>query len=140
MELLIALWNVVIALWGLLAATVQVLLPWLPLIAWVAFWLGAVNWKKLSPILLERGGIVGVALIALMAILVWGTVAPPAGGVHYIAGLTLSNFVGKTVYVTTLAVIAFLCGSVQVSGCCDFLFKFQESEPAAEHAPHDVHH
>ncbi|CAK9030972.1 Uncharacterized protein SCF082_LOCUS19426, partial [Durusdinium trenchii] len=114
MEVLISLWNLIVALADLIVAVIGVVAPWAPLIAWIAFWLFAVNWAVLYPILVERGGIVGVILIALMAVLVWGTIAPTEAG-HEMFGLAVSNFVGKTVYVTSLLVIAFLCGSVQLS-------------------------
>ena len=39
-------------------------------------------------------------------------------GYHRLLGLRVSNFVGKTVYVTALICIMFLCGSVQLGGCC----------------------
>jgi hypothetical protein len=46
-------------------------------------------------------------------------------------GLSLSNYVGKTVYVTALVCIMFLCGSVQLSGCCAACCRFEEDEPHA---------
>ncbi len=51
-------------------------------------------------------------LFGFAMILIWGVINPPPNGHHYLLGLTLSNFVGKTVYVTTLLAIMFLCGSV----------------------------
>src|ERR1700712_4958672 len=86
-----ASWNLIITLLGMM-------LPWTPLIAWVAFWLLAVNWVKLREVMIV-GGWIGVVLIGVMMVLVWGMVAPPAGGTHHLFGLNVSNFVGKTVYV-----------------------------------------
>ncbi len=126
MELLLSLWNVVVALAAVVVALVQFLIPWIPLIAWVAFWLLAVNWKKLYPILM-RGGILGVVLTGLMVIAIWSLISSPAGGSHFMYGLQVSNVVGKTVYVTSLTVIAMLCGSVQLSGCCDAYCKLEEA-------------
>ena len=40
---------------------------------------------------------VGLVLLGFLAVLVWGTVAAPAAGAHQFFGLTLGNFVGKTV-------------------------------------------
>ncbi len=88
---------------------------YIALILWIAFWVGAVNWVRLRKILLE-GGWTGLVLIAGLAILVWGCIAPPAGDTHSILGLELSNFVGKTVYVTGLICIMFICGSIQLAG------------------------
>ncbi len=102
---------------------VRVLLPWLPLLAWVGFWSFAVNWGKAFPIL-RRGGLVGVLLLLFVAVLVWGAALPPVDGQHMMFGLTLSNYAGKFVYVTMLACIALLCGSAQLSGAfgrfCEF--------------------
>ncbi len=113
------------ALLNLLYSLGALLLPWTPLAAWIGFWLFGVNWQKLRDVLLA-GGWIGVLLIGLVMILVWGSVAPPADGMHRIQGLELSNYVGKTVYVTTLFCIMFLCGSVQLSGCCANCCQFEE--------------
>ena len=135
MELLESLTNVIVAVGALIVALAQALIPWLPLIAWVAFWLLAVNWRQLYPVLM-KGGLVGVVLIGLIAILVWSMIAGPQG--HHLFGLEVNNIVGKTVYVTALAVIAALCGSVQLSGACGRLCRFEEPKPAVDdgHAPH----
>ena len=88
---------------------------YIALILWIAFWIGAVNWVRLRIILLD-GAWIGILLIGFMAVLVWGCIAPPAEGIHSILGLHVSNFVGKTVYVTGLICIMFLCGSIQLAG------------------------
>lgn len=125
------------ALGTLLVALGRVLLPFLPLAAWIAFWTLGVNWTKLRVVLLQ-GGWIGLLLIGAVAVLVWGTVAPPPSGSHHLLGLTLGNFVGKTVFVTTLICIMFLCGSVQLSGACGSLCQFDE--PPAEPPHHgDAH-
>ena len=128
-KLLVAGWDVGISLFA-------VLIPWTPLIAWVAFWLLAVNWEKLYPIL-AKGAVIGVLLVGLMAVLVWGLIAPPPDGVHYLYGLRPSNFVGKGVYVTMLMTIMALCGSVQLSGACGSLFPEEVPE---EHHGNDHDH
>ena len=125
-ELFFALWNVVYAL-------LVLLLPWTPLAAWIVFWLFAVNWISLRKVMLS-GGFIGVVLLGLVTALVWGVVAPPEGGSHFILGLTLSNFVGKIVYVTALFCIMFLCGSLQLAGCCGECCRFEDDEPVV-HAP-----
>jgi hypothetical protein len=132
LELIIAVWNVVESLFHLI-------LPWTPLVAWVAFWLLAVNWVKYRAVLL-KGGWTGLAVIGLIMIMIWGLIAPPVDGVHHVFGLSLSNFVGKTVYVTALFSIMFLCGSVQLSGACGSLicFKHEDEEPA-DHGHAAVH-
>ncbi len=120
-QLFFSLVNIV----GDLAALI---VPWAPLIAWVAFWLLAVNWVKLRGIFL-RGGWIGFVLLAFVMILVWGAVAPPVSGSHNLLGLKLSNHVGKTVYVTFLFCIILICGSVQLSGAVSPVFPEDEPEP-----------
>lgn len=122
----------------MLVNLLAVLVPWTPLIAWVAFWLFAVNWEKLYPVL-AKGAIIGVALIGLMMILMWGLIAPPADGVHHLFGLHPSNFVGKTVYVTILFTIMALCGSVQLSGAYASLTRFADDELAGDGHSVDGH-
>lgn len=124
MEILTALLDLLTALSLLIWAIVQTVLPWTPLIAWIAFWTLAVDWVKLRSFMLS-GGWIGVLLLALVAVLVWGVVAPPPTGVHSLLGLSVSNFVGKIVYVTTLVVIMLLCGSVQLSGVVDCCLNLQ---------------
>lgn len=120
MDILTAFLDLAIALGTLLWTLFHALLPWTPLLVWIAFWLFAVDWVRLREIQL-RGGVIGLVLIALTAILVWGVVAPPESGHHALLGLHVSNFFGKAIYVTALLVIMQLCGAVQLSGCCGSL-------------------
>ena len=145
-DVLYSLLNVVVNL-------VRVVLPWLPLLAWVGFWTFAVNWAKAFPII-RRGGIVGVLLLMFVTVLGWGAVAPPPSvppaveGSHEMFGLKVGHFTGKFIYVTMLTCIALLCGSAQLSGAFGKLCEFPE-EPAEDdhghgghgHGPgHDDHH
>lgn len=130
-NLLNSLLELIIAVWNVFESLFHLILPWTPLVAWVAFWLLAVNWVKYRAVLL-KGGWTGLAFIGLMMIMIWGLIAPPADGVHHIFGLSLSNFVGKAVYVVSLFSISFLCGAAQLSGACGSLicFKHEDEEPA----------
>lgn len=121
-ELFTNLGDLITAVWGVASSILFLLLPWIALAAWVLYWLCAVNWKKLYPVLIPQFGWIGVVLLGFVTVLVWATIAPPETGFHYILGLKLSNLVGKTVYVVILFCIAGLCGAVQLSGslgdCC----------------------
>lgn len=132
--LLDSILQLILALWQVLYSTIALVTPWLALLAWVGFWLFAVNWVQLRKLLLQ-GGWIGLVLIGFMMIVVWWAIAPPPDGHHLILGLTLSNFVGKTVYVTFLMCILLLCGSVQLSGvlptCCSFNATEEEQESTA---------
>ncbi len=136
MEILDALINLVQSIGLLVWTLITTIVPWTPLIAWVAFWTLAVDWVKLRGILLQ-GGWIGLVLLGVVAVLVWGVIAPPESGVHSLLGLEVSNFVGKTVYVTGMIVIMMLCGSVQLSGCCDRLVHLEtpldQSDPTVQH-------
>lgn len=138
-QLIISLREFLFAGWNVIIHLLAVVVPWTPLIAWIAFWLLAVNWEKLYPVL-AKGAVIGVVLIGLMMILVWGLIAPPPDGVHHLFGLHPSNFVGKTIYVTMLLTIMALCGSVQLSGACGPLCKFPEDQPEDDHHSHDHGH
>lgn len=132
-ELLKSLSELLLASWHVVTSLLWLILPWTPLIAWVAFWLLAVNWVKLREVMIQ-GGWIAVVLLGLVMVLVWGMVAPPDRGYHHLFGLNVSNFVGKTVYVTALLTIMFLCGSVQLSGACGKLADFPEDLPEEDHS------
>ncbi|RLS55649.1 MAG: hypothetical protein DWH91_08720 [Planctomycetota bacterium] len=142
MVLIEALLNLLGAVLQVVVATATLLIPWTPLIAWAAFWGLAVNWQRLSSVI-RSGGFLGIALVALLAVLVWGSVAPPIDGQHYypILGikLSLSNFVGKLVYVVGLVVIMFLAGSAQLAGVFDGLVDFSGEDSAEEEHGQDAH-
>lgn len=124
------------SLWELLTALFLVLVPWTPLLAWIVFWMFAVNWVKLR-VTLARGGWVGVVLIGAIMVLVWGNIAPSEANLF---SLHISNFVEKTVYVSGLYVIMFLAGALQLSGCCAGCCQFNEPILIAETHGHDAGH
>jgi len=132
MELLHAIVDLLAALYQVVVALLASIAPLTPLLVWVAYWTLAVDWVKLRHFFL-RGGWIVVLLLMFTAILTWGVIAPPESGTHSLLGLTLGNFVGKTVYVTAIVVITLLCGSVQLSGICGPLVRLQsdEQEPTA---------
>lgn len=131
LQLLDSILQLFVVLWDIVFALAVVLLQYAPLIAWVAFWLLAVNWVRFREVLVA-GGWIGVVLIGFVMVLIWGLVAPPDGGYHNFLGLKPSNFYGKMIYVTGLYVIMFLCGSVQLSGAVRGLTSFPEEDESAE--------
>lgn len=138
-DLFSSLVNVLASLLALVLSLVRVLIPWIPLLGWVGFWGLAVNWTKTFPIL-RRGGFLGVLLLMLVSVLVWGSVAPPEAGKHYLLGLAVSNFTGKFIYVTMLTCIAMLCGSAQLSGVFGRLAVFPDEPAEDDHGHgHDDH-
>ena len=138
--LVVSLQTLLAAGWDVVINLLAVLNPWTPLVAWVAFWLLAVNWEKLYPVM-AKGAVIGVLLIGVVMVLIWGLIAPPADGVHHLFGLRPSNFVGTAIYVTMLLTIMALCGSVQLSGACGSLCRFPEEPDDEEgHHGHGDHH
>jgi len=138
LSLIDALLQLGISLLDLLVALLQLARPWLPLLAWVAFWLFAPNWPRLRETL-ARGGWVGVALIGALAVLIWGSVAPGNGPVDFL-GLKVSNFVEKTVYVSGLVCIMFLAGALQLSGCCAGCWQEADDNTAGAQQDHTAAH
>jgi len=112
---------------ALLQSVGNAIVPWIPLIGWVVFWMFAVNWRKFKTVILQ-GAWAGLVLIGLIWILVWGTISPPQSGAHHIFGLTLSNYVDKLVYVSMLFCMMFLCGAAQLSGFCASYMRFANDE------------
>jgi len=136
-DLFFSLIDVLRSLFNVVVSLVRVIVPWLPLLAWIGFWTFAVNWAKAFPIL-RRGGLIGVFLMMFVSVLVWGSVAPPVGGEHFMFDLSVSNYVGKFIYVTMLTCIALLCGSAQLSGAFGKLCEFPE-EPEDDRHGHGGH-
>lgn len=137
-DLMTALQELGAPLVGLLVALWHVILPWAPLVAWIVFWMYAVNWVKLREVL-ARGAWIGLFLLGAVMVLVWGVIAPPEGGKFELFGFSVSNYVEKTVYVSGLFCLMFLAGSVQLSGGCGSWCQLDEPEPEADDHGHDAH-
>jgi hypothetical protein len=131
--------DVATSLFWVVVNLVRVLIPWLPLLSWIGYWLFAVNWSKALPLIMGRFGWVGIVLMMLVATIVWGSVAPPETGAHSLLGLSVSNYVGKFIYVTFLTCIAFLSGAAQLSGAFGKLCEFPEPVTDDDHHGHDDH-
>lgn len=86
------------------------LLAVLPVVLWAAFWLFAVNWKKVWPVLREGAWAPGLLLILITAI-VWSRIAP---GTRSVLGImTLPNFWWQLAAVSALAGCALFAGWLQ---------------------------
>src|SRR5262245_50181702 len=82
------LWNIVVDFASIVVQLLSFALSWSLVIAWLAWWLWGVNWKKLRPVL-AQGGWAPSVLVLLVCALVWSRVAPSTGN---FLGLTLPNF------------------------------------------------
>jgi hypothetical protein len=86
------------------------LLAILPGGLWMAFWLFAVNWKKLWPVLAE-GAWVPVVLLGLISASVWSRVSPSSRTI--LGVVTLPNFWWQLGSVTALIACALFSGWLQ---------------------------
>jgi hypothetical protein len=98
-ELWDTLGNLAVNLGTLFVVLLALAFRWSLLIAWVAWWLFAVNWKKAWPAL-GRGGWVAVVLILVIAALAWSRIEA-------------SSFWWQLAAVSVLAATALLCGWLQ---------------------------
>jgi hypothetical protein len=110
MEILQTLGQLVLNLRDLIVELLVLVLRWSPLIAWIAWWLGAVNWRKAWRALAD-GAWAPLLLLIVMASLVWSRLDP--GDCFCLVLFTVPNFWWQLGGVALLAAIAFLCGWLQ---------------------------
>jgi hypothetical protein len=104
-----SLWQIVLALWALIIRLLLLAMSWSLLIAWVAWWLGGVNWKKTWPVL-ARGAWAPLVLLMLLSALVWSRIAPSDLNLGLGA---VPNFWWQLGAVGLLASITLFCGWLQ---------------------------
>jgi hypothetical protein len=135
-QLFVALGNL---LWELLtdAGTRRLLVPWMLLIAWLAWWLFAVNWRR-AWVVLAEGAWAPVVLLMVLAARVWASLAPSDWNVFGVA--TLGNFWWQLGGVTLLVGLTLFCGWLQTA--FDWGPPEISLEPPAHAAPvhGDAHH
>ncbi|HTN00711.1 hypothetical protein [Planctellipticum variicoloris] len=95
----------------LAAAFLLLIRPWVPLGAWAAFWLFAVDWMRLRRILVPQSGMVGLLLIAVFAAWISTLIAPVT------AKSLLLPVVERIALLTTWIVVMMACGALQLLGC-----------------------
>ena len=111
-----ALGQIIFGLQQIVSSIASVVLtaPVLPVLCWTVFWLLAVDWIQLRQILL-KGGLLGIMLVGFVMVIVWQQISP---GSQAVLGLELNGYIEKLVYVTALLSLMFVCGAVQLTGCC----------------------
>ena len=100
------LWEIIRNLGDLTAEVWQLGESGALLLLWIAWWLAAVNWKKLWPVL-GKGAWAPLLLLCVLAALVWSRVAPGA------CPCGLPTFWSHLSATVGLVVVAFLCGWLQ---------------------------
>ena len=118
----------------LVMAVLRFAVPWLPVLAWVAWWLWGVNWRRLWPTL-RQGAWAPILLLAFLVALVWTFVSP---GPYTLLGLTLPGFWWQAAAVVLLLVLAACCGWVQVVyGWCPQEAPLQVAPAQSQEHHHD---
>src|SRR5690348_7845597 len=111
LQLLGQLWALFVALLALLSQFVWLALQWSLLLLWLAWWLGAVNWRKAWGVL-AQGAWAPVVLFVLMGALVWSQIAP--ADLYLFGGnAPIPNFWWQLGGVTLLLLSALFCGWLQ---------------------------
>lgn len=109
-ELWDTLGQLVAVLWKLIIELAQPLLSWSLLLAWLAWWLWGVNWKKTWSVLAE-GAWVGVLLLMLAAALAWSQMAP--SDCSCLGFMTVPNFWWQLGSISLLVAVTVMCGWLQ---------------------------
>jgi hypothetical protein len=109
-DLLVNLWQLVVTFGRVLVNLLAVGLHWLLLIVWVAWWLCGVNWRRTWPVL-AVGAWVPVALLAIVAALVWSRLAPST--CDCLGFAVVANFWWQLGTIGLLAALALFCGWLQ---------------------------
>jgi hypothetical protein len=109
-----SLWQTLVQLFGALGQLVVQLVAlgghWLLLIVWAAWWLRAVNWQKLWPVL-GRGAWAPLVLLVLIVALAWSRLQPvPCDCLGFVS---VPNFWWQLGYVSMLVATALFCGWLQ---------------------------
>lgn len=105
------------------------------ILAWVAWWLWAVNWKRAWPVL-ARGAWAPLVLLIVITALSWSMIAPR--NCSCLGFVTIANFWWQLGYVVLIAGLAFFCGWLQeVFGIHPIEVNL---EPVEHHHGHDHGH
>ncbi|MEP3479206.1 MAG: hypothetical protein ABJZ55_08170 [Fuerstiella sp.] len=114
-ELRDSLQELVFAVWNVITAIGQLAIDHWFLLAWIAYFLFAVHWAKAFDVL-SKGGWVAAWLVSLAGIALLSTITqigPPQTAVF---GWDVNPVIGTVVSSMTYLAIAFVCGSIQMSG------------------------
>lgn len=102
-DLVQQLWSLLRLLWGLL-------LPLLPVLLWMGFWLFVVDWRKVWPAL-TQGAWAPCVLLGVIAAAVWSRLDPDK--CDCLGFVTVPNFWWQLGGVSTLAALALFAGWLQ---------------------------
>jgi hypothetical protein len=106
-DTLVKLGSVLLDLVGQLGSLA---LHWWVVLLWIAWWLWGVNWHKAWPVL-SRGAWIPLALVVVLAGLIWSQIAPSTR--IFLGVVTLPNFWWQLGASAALAATALFCGWLQ---------------------------
>jgi hypothetical protein len=132
-QTLVQLGEVLLKLAGEL---IQVGLAWSLVIAWVAWWLWAVNWRRAGPVL-AQGAWAPLVLLMLTAALAWSQMSPSD---YHLWFLTVPNFWWQLGAVTLLVGLTLFAGWLQGVMAWEPAEVSLEPPAPAGHHGHDAHH
>jgi len=108
------LWNIlgsqVQVFWHLIVWVFDVFTRWPLLIIWILWWLLAVNWKRMWPVL-AMGAWLPFFLIMVLTAFVWSRIAPGPGNLF--GFIPVKNFWWQLGDLLGLFVLALFCGYLQ---------------------------
>lgn len=106
-------WDALIQLFTslgiLLAALLIFLFQWSLVIAWLAWWLFAADWRKIWPVL-ARGAWLPALLLMAVAALAWAQMRPRDLNIGF---FSLPNFWWQFIAILILAGLTLICGWLQ---------------------------
>jgi len=109
-EILQTLWQLVMNLGTLVVELLALAVHWSLILAWLAWWLWGVNWKKVWPVL-AQGAWAPLVLLIVLAAMTWSRLDPvPCTCLGF---MTLPNFWWQLLGVSLLVGLTFLCGWLQ---------------------------
>ena len=113
-ELLTSLIDLVLALLNVILALAKIVEPVVAILAWMAFWYLAVDWKRLRTVLGAGGWLVPV-LVAGFVVVIRVVTSQTGGTAMPFGPTTISPVVAAIAWTSLLAALAMICGAAQIS-------------------------
>ncbi|MBM4070938.1 MAG: hypothetical protein FJ271_18610 [Planctomycetes bacterium] len=110
MEILQSFWQILVNLGALAVGIVTLGIHWFALVAWLAWWLFGVNWRKVWPVL-AGGGWVPLVLLIVLGAAAWSALQPVPPEAARVANVP--SFWWRLGGVSLLAGVTLLCGWLQ---------------------------
>jgi hypothetical protein len=136
LEILQTLEHLLLDLGTLIVQFLGLALQWGVLLAWLAWWLLAVNWKKVWPVL-AQGAWAPLVLLVFLTAMVWSRLDPVP--CRCLDVMTIANFWWQLFGVTLVVGLTFLCGWVQALLGWEPAEVNLEPPTTSDHAHHEAH-